>query len=123
MGQGVEQEEDYRIREEDDMPFACLICRGDFVNPVVTLCGHYFCEQCALQRYAKDTKCAACGMATNGIFNTAHKLIQVLKRRKELEEKLSAGKKEEEEDDVAAAAAQSGDTQHKFQAQQGWVIP
>ena len=22
--------------DEDDLPFACFICRGDFVNPVVT---------------------------------------------------------------------------------------
>ena len=31
---------------EDDMeelPFACLICKQEFTDPVVTKCGHYFC--------------------------------------------------------------------------------
>jgi hypothetical protein len=73
--------------------------KGDYVNPVVSKCGHYFCEKCALQRYAKvqrahvrasvcrrvgpsqphtapqDTKCAGCGEQTFGIFNTADKLV------------------------------------------------
>lgn len=29
--------------EEDEVPFACLICRKEFKEPVVTKCGHYFC--------------------------------------------------------------------------------
>ena len=31
--------------EEDDLPFACFICRDGFTNPVVTRCKHYFCEK------------------------------------------------------------------------------
>ena len=29
--------------EEEEVPFACLICRKEFTEPVVTKCGHYFC--------------------------------------------------------------------------------
>lgn len=29
--------------EEEEVPFACLICRQPFTQPVVTKCGHYFC--------------------------------------------------------------------------------
>ena len=54
------------VVEEEPLPFACLICREPFTEPVVTRCGHYFDMQCALQRYARNSKCAACGAATNG---------------------------------------------------------
>jgi RING finger protein 113A len=29
---------------DDDLPFACLICRNDFKDPIMTKCKHYFCE-------------------------------------------------------------------------------
>jgi RING finger protein 113A len=38
-GQPVVDVED----EEEEVPFACLICREPFTDPVVTKCGHYFC--------------------------------------------------------------------------------
>ena len=31
--------------EEEEVPFACLICRKPFTEPVATKCGHYFCMQ------------------------------------------------------------------------------
>ena len=31
------------VDEGEDVPFACLICRKPFTEPVVTKCGHYFC--------------------------------------------------------------------------------
>ena len=37
---GVAQPEEEEIEE---VPFACLICRKEFTEPVVTRCGHYFC--------------------------------------------------------------------------------
>src|SRR4051812_15388167 len=46
---------------DDELPFACIICREEFVNPVATKCGHYFCEKCALKNYTKNSKCFACG--------------------------------------------------------------
>lgn len=79
---------DYEIKEDeedgvdtDGLPFACFICRGDFENPVVTLCGHYFCSSCAISASRNDPRCQACGKETSGVFNTARKLIKKLKDR------------------------------------------
>lgn len=36
-GQAVDDSDD-----EEDIPFACLICRKEFVDPVVTKCNHFF---------------------------------------------------------------------------------
>ena len=66
----------------DDLPFGCAICREPFVDPVVTRCKHYFCEHCALKRYANNKTCAVCGKDTGGQFNVAH---DILRRRKQLE--------------------------------------
>jgi len=103
MGEDVDDEVDYRIDPaEEDMPWACMICREDFVNPVMTQCRHYFCEKCALETYAKgSTRCATCNVQTHGIFNTAHRLLanlDKLKARREEEakkaEELSKQKRE-----------------------------
>lgn len=29
--------------DDEEVPFACLICRQPFTDPIVTKCGHYFC--------------------------------------------------------------------------------
>jgi len=92
MGEDVDDEVDYRINpEEEDLPWACMICRGDFRNPVMTQCRHYFCEQCALEHFGKGhTRCATCNVQTCGIFNTAHRLLanlDKLKARREEEAK------------------------------------
>ncbi|GAB4861617.1 hypothetical protein Ancab_036868 [Ancistrocladus abbreviatus] len=60
--------------DDDSLPFACFICRQPFVDPVVTKCGHYFCEHCALKHHAKNKKCFVCNQPTLGIFNTAHEI-------------------------------------------------
>ena len=63
--------------EEDDLPFACFICRrpwAEVQEPVVTRCKHYFCEQCALQHNAKSSKCFVCEQTTGGIFNVAQEV-------------------------------------------------
>jgi RING finger protein 113A len=60
----------------ESIPFACLICKGPYKNPIVTKCGHYFCEPCALKRYKKDPNCAVCGTGTGGVFNSAGRLIK-----------------------------------------------
>ncbi|OJD18193.1 hypothetical protein AJ78_01751 [Emergomyces pasteurianus Ep9510] len=67
----------------ENIPFACVICKKPYKNPVITKCGHYFCEGCALQRYRKNPSCAACGSGTGGVFNTAKKLSRLLERKKE----------------------------------------
>ncbi|KAM3437771.1 hypothetical protein MY4824_003605 [Beauveria thailandica] len=71
----------------EKIPFKCIICEGDYREPVVTRCGHYFCEPCALQRYRKDPACAACGAGTNGVFNSAKKLKKLLEKKRDRAEK------------------------------------
>lgn len=68
---------------DDDIPFACLICRKPYTDPVVTRCGHYFDSACAIKRFAKTPKCAACGAPTGGIFNRADKVIEKMRQKKE----------------------------------------
>lgn len=65
-----------------DIPFACLICRKPYTEPVVTRCGHYYCSTCAIKRYGKTPKCLACGAPTGGIFNRADKVISKLNGKK-----------------------------------------
>ncbi|KAI8631649.1 hypothetical protein F5Y19DRAFT_424476 [Xylariaceae sp. FL1651] len=71
----------------EKIPFACIICKGPYKEPIVTRCGHYFCLPCALQRYRKDPSCAACGSGTNGVFNTAKTLNKLLEKKKERQER------------------------------------
>ena len=81
--------------DDDDLPFACFICRESFKNPVVTKCKHYFCEACALKHYKKSKRCYVCGVQTNGMFNPAKELIKKMKAMKEDEKE----KTQEEDDD------------------------
>ncbi len=50
---GEEEEEAGAARDDDDLPFACFLCREAWEQcktpPVVTRCKHYFCEKCALK--------------------------------------------------------------------------
>ncbi|KAH7105766.1 hypothetical protein BKA62DRAFT_687892 [Auriculariales sp. MPI-PUGE-AT-0066] len=71
---------------DEDIPFACLICRKPYTDPVVTRCRHYFCSACAIKRFAKTPKCLACGAPTSGIFNRADKVIDKMRKAKEAED-------------------------------------
>ncbi|EGR51588.1 transcription factor [Trichoderma reesei QM6a] len=93
----------------ENIPFACIICRESYKEPIVTRCGHYFCLPCALQRYKKDPTCAACGSGTNGVFNSATRLKKLLEKKRERAarrrqeaiergEEVSDEEEEEEED-------------------------
>lgn len=68
--------------KEEEVPFACLICRQEFTDPVVTQCGHYFCSSCAIKRFAKNGKCFACGKQTGGLFNSAKKVLDKMEAKK-----------------------------------------
>ncbi|KAM6502107.1 hypothetical protein JOM56_002084 [Amanita muscaria] len=73
---------------DSDVPFACLICRKHYTEPVVTRCGHYYCSACAIKRFAKTPKCLACGAPTGGIFNRADKILEKInKKKQELDQK------------------------------------
>lgn len=78
------QEDDDDAEEAllESIPFVCLICRGPYRSPIITRCGHYFCEPCALQRYRKDPGCAQCGSGTNGVFNSGKRLQKLLDKKK-----------------------------------------
>lgn len=83
---GAKKKDDEDDDDEDaleNIPFACLICRKPYQNPIVTKCGHYFCESCALQRYRKTPSCEACGAGTGGVFNVAKKLNVLLDKKRE----------------------------------------
>ncbi|MCJ1465534.1 RNA-splicing factor [Pseudocyphellaria aurata] len=67
----------------EGIPFACIICKDPYTNPIITKCGHYFCEKCALQRYRKNPSCAACGAGTGGVFNMAKGLKKLLDKKRE----------------------------------------
>lgn len=91
----------------EGIPFACIICRHKYKDPIVTKCGHYFCESCALKRYRKDPSCAACGASTGGVFNVAKGLKKLLDRKREKAAKrrqkaIEAGEEvsEDEEEDA-----------------------
>jgi RING finger protein 113A len=84
-------------KEEEDIPFKCVICKDDYKSPIQTKCGHYFCEKCAIERYRKNPGCAICERGTDGVFNGAKGLKKKLERKKELEDEEARKKKEEEE--------------------------
>ena len=78
---GVSEDENYEVRSAArELPFSCFICRQTFRNPVVTKCGHYFCQSCALQHFRTSPRCYVCGQLTNGIFNPAKGLIAKLEK-------------------------------------------
>jgi RING finger protein 113A len=103
-----DDDDDYAFLE--DIPFVCILCKGPYREPVVTRCGHYFCEPCALAKYRRDPKCEACLSNTNGVFNSAKRLKKLLEKKKERaakrrqeaieagEEVSDEGEEEEEED-------------------------
>ncbi|KAI9272735.1 hypothetical protein BDA99DRAFT_499075 [Phascolomyces articulosus] len=98
---GQSNVDQYAISDDDDdseeeLPFACLICRNEFSHPVVTKCNHYFCEKCALDHYKKSPKCYACGAPTTGVFNTAKNMLEKLRKKKERKE----AEKSDQEDDL-----------------------
>lgn len=68
--------------DEDGLPFACYICRNEFKQPVATICHHYFCERCALDRMKTESTCAICKKQLSGTLNVATKLVAKLKAKK-----------------------------------------
>ncbi|KAK1590793.1 uncharacterized protein LY79DRAFT_515434 [Colletotrichum navitas] len=104
---GKADDDDDDAEEEamlENIPFACIICREPYKAPIITRCGHYFCEPCALKRYRKDPTCAACGSGTNGVFNSASRLKKLLERKRERaakrrQEAIEAGEEVSDEEE------------------------
>lgn len=49
---------------DDELLFACFICREPFTDPVVTQCKHYFCEHCALKVLSPLLKLLNCFLSS-----------------------------------------------------------
>jgi RING finger protein 113A len=83
------------LSTDDGLPFCCHLCRGPFREPVVTRCGHYFCQACILQflRNDADRNCPVCHKETHGVLNQPTKLLA--KRRK-----LLSSSDQDESDDA-----------------------
>ncbi|KAJ8118071.1 hypothetical protein ONZ43_g4067 [Nemania bipapillata] len=69
----------------EKIPFACIICKGSYKEPIVT-------------------SCAACGAGTNGVFNTAKTLKRLLEKKKARQERkrqeaIDAGEVPEDEEE------------------------
>eukprot|EP00933_Yihiella_yeosuensis_P025019 TRINITY_DN1939_c1_g2_i1.p1 TRINITY_DN1939_c1_g2~~TRINITY_DN1939_c1_g2_i1.p1 ORF type:complete len:373 (+),score=109.51 TRINITY_DN1939_c1_g2_i1:94-1212(+) len=86
--------------DDEDLPTECPECNETWEDcksmAIVTICGHYFCEDCAMTAFASSPKCLNCGAATNGIFNSADELEKKLKEKKEMKKqrkKQKAAKK------------------------------
>jgi len=91
-----ESEEEAKLLE--NIPFACPICEKPYRKPaIVTKCGHYFCEKCALDRYKKNPSCAICGSGTNGVFNNAKNLNKLLDKKREREKRIKEQEEQEDE--------------------------
>ncbi|TWU74677.1 RNA-splicing factor [Metarhizium rileyi] len=87
-----------------NIPFVCILCEEPYKAPIITRCGHYFCEPCALKRYRKDPTCAACGAGTIGVFNSAKRLNKLLDKKREREAQrrqaaIEAGEEVSDQDD------------------------
>lgn len=97
---GAKDDMDEEEKMLSEIPFACIICKESYKNPVVTKCGHYFCEKCAMSRYMKEKKktCAACSADTGGSFGMAKKLKDLLeKKRKRVKERKAKAREAGEE--------------------------
>lgn len=93
---------DEEEKELAKIPFACIICKEPYKMPVVvTKCGHYFCEKCAMHRYMKEKKrtCAACGVDTGGTFNIARKVKELLEKKRKRAEARAASAGDADPDD------------------------
>ena len=78
----AQQQELLRITTKDGIPFACYLCRNEFNDPVVTNCGHYFCQSCIMKQVQEnqDSKCPICSKETHSTFHQPTKLLT--KKRK-----------------------------------------
>jgi RING finger protein 113A len=78
---GKEVASDEPVTTDDGIPFACHICREPFTDPIVTRCGHYFCQQCILDHVREnDNQCPVCHQDTYGVFNHSTKLVSKKRR-------------------------------------------
>lgn len=93
----------------ENIPFACVACKKPYKDPIVTRCGHYFCEACALRRYRTDPSCLVCGAGTGGVFNVAKNLKKLLDRKRDRARKRREMEREDGGDGVTDEEDDDGD--------------
>jgi RING finger protein 113A len=82
-GMDDHDDDDGDVSVDDGIPHACHICRGPFVNPIVTGCGHYFDEKCMLDLIRGNdgnASCPICNRDTHGVMNHPTKLVAKKRR-------------------------------------------
>ncbi|EGZ05068.1 hypothetical protein PHYSODRAFT_348645 [Phytophthora sojae] len=110
-------DEDKKAAKSDkEEQFACTICRSPFHNAVETICGHFFCEACALKHFKKTSRCFNCKKQTNGVFNAAEKL-----RAKEQAEKQQASSSGDKSAEPKNNADSPVETQDNNSSAGGWT--
>lgn len=109
LGEGGDNDDnnDAGDGDDDEFPFACFLCRNAFDDPVVTTCGHYFCQSCLHQHNQQNNnQCPICKKDTHGVMNQPTKLIKqkrkVLDRKASWQEFMDHAKKKREQAPPAA---------------------
>lgn len=70
-----EPDDKYVIKEEEEKKGDnCAVCGGNFKDPIVTKCKHFFCMDCAEKECSSS--CFTCQKPTSGIFKNAKKLLK-----------------------------------------------
>ncbi|DAZ97479.1 TPA: hypothetical protein N0F65_009962 [Lagenidium giganteum] len=108
-------------KNDDKEQFACTICRGPFRNAVETVCGHFFCEQCALKNFKKSSRCFNCRKQTNGVFNAAEKLRRRERELGEEEERQQTAQSDKEETEKAAPTPRQSEIS-TTESSTGWSV-
>lgn len=104
LKEGIGGMQEQEIESDSELAFECPICNSEFKAPVVTKCGHHFCETCILKHFQKKSKCFVCGESLGGIFNCALDLEKRIAKRKE-----AIAKKEQESLEKAQALQKEQD--------------
>jgi len=97
----------YLIKDDDEMyPDCCPICKNDFTRPIITKCGHYFCEDCAVEHHSKSRTCFLCKEKTGGVFNEASNFVKYLEKKEQ--EKGEDGEGEDNDGENNEEKSESG---------------
>ena len=97
-GADVSDSTDSEELEEVDMELefnevdeVCPICEREYKEPVLTICGHVFCESCAINHYKNEKTCFKCDKATNGVFNNGQDLVEKARAERKIYKKKLEG--------------------------------
>ncbi|KAJ1565373.1 hypothetical protein HK405_012493, partial [Cladochytrium tenue] len=90
---GIADAEEQEVDEDDDLPLDCPACGSAFRDPVITKCGHYFCEACALKQHTGAGRCLVCEAPTTGVFNAARGFkARVEAKRRRMQDRADAAR-------------------------------